>query len=136
MSKKGNIMAKSLIARNLVINLLFGRTLPVLGDIPASYQLALIDENGDELIGGGYARATLANNLTNFPTTTTGEKANLSVVSFGTATADWLPVEQIKIFDAANPAVDWFTADLPSPLTVLNAQEARYEIGILKVRET
>jgi hypothetical protein len=67
------------------------------------FKTAPTDSGGTEvLIGtGGYARASLANNSTNFPAASAGAKKNAIAIVFPTATAAWGAVVGVGIFDAA-----------------------------------
>jgi hypothetical protein len=47
------------------------------------------DTGASELSGGGYARAAVTNNSTNFPAASDGEKANANPIEFPAATTDW-----------------------------------------------
>lgn len=59
---------------------------------------------GTECSGGGYARAAVTNNSTNWPAAsgTTALKANGTSVTFPLCTAAWGTVVAIAIFDAAS----------------------------------
>jgi len=52
----------------------------------------------------GYARASVANNTTNFPTTTTNNKSNGVAITFPTSTGSWLSsasLGYLVFYDAA-----------------------------------
>ena len=52
---------------------------------------------------GAYARVAVANNTTNFPTTSTGSKSNGAAINFPASTAAWLasaPLTNFLIYDA------------------------------------
>lgn len=59
---------------------------------------------GTECSAGNYARVSMANNLTNFPAASGGNKSNNVAVTFAQANADWAglatPVVAFGIFDA------------------------------------
>lgn len=56
---------------------------------------------GDELDVDGYAAKQVANNTTNFPTTTTGSKANAVQIECAPLDEDSGDIQSIGIFDAA-----------------------------------
>jgi len=65
------------------------------------FKTAPTDSGGTEVTGGGYARASVANNTTNFPAASAGAKKNAVVIVFPEATAAWGSVVGVGIFDAA-----------------------------------
>jgi hypothetical protein len=56
---------------------------------------------GTEVSGGGYARAAVTNNSTNFPAADNGAKENAVEVVFPHATGDWGEVEAVGLLDAS-----------------------------------
>lgn len=67
---------------------------------PASVYLAAFDEAGDEFDGGGYARAEIENNDTNFPAASSRTKSNGTVIQLGPASGPWPDCYRVKLFDA------------------------------------
>ncbi len=57
---------------------------------------------GTEVSGSGYARASVTNNLTNFPAASGGTKSNGATITFPTATGNWGTITHVGIFDAAS----------------------------------
>jgi hypothetical protein len=57
---------------------------------------------GTEVSGGSYARASLANNTTNFPAASSGAKSNATAITWPTAAASWGVVTAVGVFDAAS----------------------------------
>ncbi len=69
----------------------------------ALYTAAPSDSGGGtEVSGGGYARAAVTNNLSNWPAASDGAKSNGSVVTFPTASASWGTVTHFGIRDASS----------------------------------
>ena len=78
---------------------------------PGTVYFALFTSNpnetntGTEVSGGGYARAAVTNNSTNFPAATTistvGTKMNATAITFPQASGSWGTVTHFAIFDAA-----------------------------------
>jgi hypothetical protein len=59
---------------------------------------------GLELSGGGYARAAVANNTTNWPAAAAGppaQKQNGAAISYASPTATWAQVVVVLVFDAS-----------------------------------
>lgn len=59
---------------------------------PSSFTVHLYDEDpredGEEIVGDGYAAVTVTNNSTNFPAAASGVKTSVPI-DFGTADGDW-----------------------------------------------
>lgn len=88
---------------NKVLDHLFGATDYA---APATLYFGLFktvptDSGGTEVIGGGYARAAVNNNTTNFPNASAGAKKNAIAIVFPEATTAWGAVVGVGIFDAA-----------------------------------
>lgn len=73
---------------------------------PATLYLALFTAaptdagGGTECSGGGYDRADVTNNATNFPAASGGAKANGQPLAFATASGSWGLVTHWALFDA------------------------------------
>lgn len=79
---------------------------------------------GVEVSGGSYARPSLTNNLTNFPSASGGSKKNGAVVTFAAPTADWGVCVALAEFDAASGG-NMITVEIfATPVTVLNGSPA------------
>lgn len=68
----------------------------------ALYTAAPTDAGGGtEVSGGGYARAAVTNDVTNWPDASGGVKSNGQAITFPQATASWGTIVAWAIFDAA-----------------------------------
>ena len=99
-------MANSLsnYSENLILNSIFGG---VILTPPTNLYFGLstssISEAGTNITepsGNGYARVTVANNTTSFPTTTTGTKANGTTVAFPSSSGSWGTITDFFVSDA------------------------------------
>ena len=54
---------------------------------------------GNEPVGNNYARASVTNNTTNWPVTTTGTKTNANSITFATASGNWGSLGYVGIYD-------------------------------------
>lgn len=74
---------------------------------PATVYMALFTAapsdtgGGTEVSSGGYARAAITNNATNWPAASGGQKKNGAAVAFPTPSADWGTVVAAALFDSA-----------------------------------
>jgi len=57
---------------------------------------------GTEASGGSYARASVGNNLTNWPAASGGTKSNAIAIAWPEATASWGTITHLGVFDAAS----------------------------------
>jgi hypothetical protein len=62
--------------------------------------------HGQEIVGNGYARVAVTNNLTNFPATSAGLKANGTTITFPSPTGAWGTTDT-----PAGPVYSYFIAD-------------------------
>lgn len=72
----------------------------------------------------GYARASAANNTTNFPTTTTNNKSNGAAITFPTSTGSWLSsasLGYLVFYDAATGGNVLGFATLNNPQVVASS---------------
>lgn len=90
----------------------------------------------NEVTGGGYARAALTNNGTNFPGASGGTKANGVAVDFGTASANLGTINQVGICDASSGGNLLAWADLVAAKTVNNGDTYKFNIGDLTLTLT
>ncbi|MCI4463680.1 MAG: hypothetical protein JHC30_05885, partial [Caldisericum sp.] len=90
---------------------------------------------GTEVSGGGYARVAVANNSTNFPPATNGQKSNGTAIIFPTATADWGTIVAVGIYDAATNGNLLFWANLTTARTVQSGDTAQFAVGALTFTE-
>lgn len=85
----------------------------------------------------GYARASVANNTTNFPTTTTNSKSNGVAINFPTSTGSWLAsasLGYLVIYDAATAGNVLGFAALNNPQVVASSGATlSFAIGSLDI---
>jgi hypothetical protein len=102
----------------------------------ALYTVAPADNGGGtEVSGGGYARAAVTNNATNWPAAAGGQKSNGTVITFPTATADWGTIVAMAIFDAATGGNMLYWATLTTNKQVLNGDTAQFAVGAITISE-
>jgi hypothetical protein len=90
--------------------------------------------------GTAYARVTVDNNSTNWPTATgatTAVKTNGVAIVFPTATANWGTINQFGLLDSATAGAGnlLFWGDLTSPKTISNGDTASFSTGALSITE-
>ena len=85
----------------------------------------------------GYARASAANNTTNFPTTTTNNKSNGAAITFPTSTGAWLTAASLGylvFYDAATGGNVLGYAALNNPQVVASSGATlSFAIGSLAI---
>jgi hypothetical protein len=89
---------------NAILSLLFGQQSPsAIGTLYfALYTAAPTDAGGGtEVSGGSYARVSVTNNTTNFPTASSQQSQNANLINFGTASANWGTIVAVGVFDAS-----------------------------------
>lgn len=102
---------------------------------PASVYFALYTSaptesgGGTECSGGSYARVTVTNNSTNFPSSSSGVKANGTAITFPTATANWGTVSAFGVFDASTGGNLLYFGTLSATRTVTTGDTARFAAG-------
>jgi hypothetical protein len=90
---------------------------------------------GTEVSGGGYSRVAVANNTTNWPTTSNGQKSNANAITFPQATANWGTIVAWGLFDAATGGNLLYYGDV-SPSRAVNAGDtAQFAAGALTFTE-
>lgn len=122
---------------NAVLNEVFGAEAFV---PPATLYLGLstttpTDAGGNitEPSGGSYARVAVTNNTTNWPTTTTGEKANGAAFAFPQATASWGTVTHLVIYDAETDGHVLCGAQLPASRAIESGDILNFPIGSIVI---
>jgi hypothetical protein len=96
---------------------------------------------GTEASGGSYARAATTNNTTNWPASTGTSpttKANGTVITFTTATADWSSGSNMvafALFDALTSGNMLWWANLNESKPVLNGDTPSFAIGALTITQ-
>jgi hypothetical protein len=122
-------------SNNKVLDLFFGSS--IFTPPPTLYlglSMTSANKGGSyiEPSGGGYARVAVANNSTNFPTSSGGTKANAAVITFPAPTADWGAVQSLFITDAPTGGNVLASADLTVPKTVTGGSTApKVAVGAL-----
>lgn len=90
-----------------------------------------------EVSGGSYARASVANDLTQWPAAsgTPTLKSNANTISFTTATTDWGTITQWAICDAATDGNVLYYGTFDVAKTILTGDTATLPAGALKIYE-
>lgn len=124
--------------RNKVLDAMVGN--PGSLDAPATMQLALYSTPnskaapGTELVGNGYARKVLNNDLTQWPASVDGIKSNGLEILFVVATGDWLTVVSWALWDAIGTSrLLW--GDVSPNVLVLNGYVFRFPVGMLRITQ-
>lgn len=89
---------------------------------------------GTEVTGNGYARVSVANNLTNWPAASAGAKSNGVAIQFPTASGgNWGTVTHFGIYDAstAGNLIGW--AALTASQVINDGTTATFAIGDLDI---
>lgn len=124
-----------------ILNLLFGQ---VAFTIPSPYYFALFSSSPTDAGGGteintsgtAYARKSVTNNITNFPTISgTASMTNGTAIDFPTATTGWGSVVAFGIYDAATAGNLLFWGDLTVARSVLTGDTPRFAAGSLIITE-
>jgi hypothetical protein len=90
---------------------------------------------GTEVSGGGYSRVAVANNTTNWPTTTSGQKSNANAITFPQATANWGTIVAWGLFDAATGGNLLYYGDVSPSRAVNSGDTAQFAAGALTFTE-
>ena len=122
---------------NDVLDALLGASATLMPD-PVYVGLMTSEPNDDgtgvvEPSGGSYARVSVANDGTKWGVASGGQKANLAVITFPTATADWGTVTHYGLFDAASGGNLLAYGTLNVARTVLTSDEFRFLAAALVV---
>jgi len=100
----------------------------------ALYTTAPTDAGGGvEVTGGSYARVTVTNNLTNWPSA--NPKLNGVAFTFTQATADWGTVLAFSIMDALTVGNFLYWGDLTASKSVENGDTAEFAINGITITE-
>lgn len=81
---------------------------------------------GTEVTGGSYTRATVANNLTNFPAAVGGSKSNAPELLFPVATAPWGTVVAWAVFDAVSGGNMLYWGPVTPNVAVVTGNQAKF----------
>lgn len=99
---------------------------------------ALFSESGPtEPVGGSYARASLANNTSNWPAASGSptSKASGADATFATPTAGWGTIKSVYVLDASTAGNWLYGGDLPTAVVVASGQAPSFAGGTLIFRE-
>ena len=89
---------------------------------------------GTEVSGTNYSRVNLANNTTNWPTTSDGLKSNGIAVVFPTAGGSWGTVTHFGIFDAATSGNLLFHGSLGTAKAVESGDSPSFPVATLQIQ--
>jgi hypothetical protein len=95
--------------------------------------------SGTEASGGSYARKSITNNTTNWPSASGGVKSNGTAITFVTATADWSSGSNMvaaAIYDALTTGNELYFGSLTQSKPVLNGDTAQFAVSAVTVTET
>lgn len=101
----------------------------------AAYSDAATGSSMNEVTGGGYARVAVANNATNWPNATGGQKANGQVFTFPAATGNWGTVQSFYIVSAATGGNNLYGADLTVARTIASGDTASFAVNAIVITE-
>lgn len=90
---------------------------------------------GTECSGTGYARAAVAQNATNWPAASAGEKANGAAISWGTADADWGSIVGWGVYDSLTAGNLLHAGRLTQAQTPTDGNGFQAAAGALVIRE-
>jgi hypothetical protein len=130
------------LAINDILSKLFGNTTFA---VPATFYIALSTTtptasgtNFTEPAGNAYARASVTNNTTNFPASTTESSSNATLISFPQATGAWGTVTYIGIYDSATVGAGncWAVAPLTASEAIVNGMTFQLPATNLSVTMT
>lgn len=88
-----------------------------------------------EVSGAGYARVAVANNATNWPSASAGQKANGTVFTFAAAQANWGTVQSFYLIDALSVGNILYGADLTTARTIATGDTASFAVGSITITE-
>jgi len=95
---------------------------------PDSVYLAVIDDNGDEFTGGGYARSE-----TGFDPAASKEIANADEENYGTASANLGTTEEWRLYDASSSGNVLLFGEWDTPAEVLSGDTYKVPAGSLHI---
>ena len=134
---------KSLYLRNAILNHVLGTesyTPPAtvyvaLSTAPWTASATGTSISASEPSGGGYARKSVTNDTTTWPTTTTGTKSNSIPIAFATASANWGTLQSFYIVDALTNGNILYGGDLYTARAILAGDAAKFAENQLHVSE-
>tara|TARA_R110000764_G_scaffold227597_2_gene317795 strand:- start:11360 stop:11761 length:402 start_codon:yes stop_codon:yes gene_type:complete len=122
---------------NKIADDLFGRTSYT---IPSTFYLALYTVaptdtgGGTEATGGSYARVTVTNNTTNFPSAVGGLKKLATEAVFPTATGSWGTIVAVGLLDAASGGNLVLHGTLTASRTIATGDSPKFAADTLTVQ--
>ena len=133
-------MSECTITENLNLDAWFGA---VALSVPGTWYVSLSQTapteagtNWTEPVGNGYARVAVTNNLTNFPSATSGTKTNGTAIAFLESTASWGTITHIGFFNQASGGSLYFWEQLPVSKAVAANTTVYFSIGSLTISNT
>lgn len=90
---------------------------------------------GTEVSGGSYARASVTNDVTNWPAASGGSKSNGQDITFAQATADWGTVVAFAILDAVTAGNMLYWGDLTTSKAINSGDTAKFATGDITITE-
>ena len=126
-------MSFSNYLENAVLNHITGKTAFTQPTVFVGLSSTTPAENGTgitEPTGGSYARVAASGDT--WSTATTGSTSNAAVITFPTATADWLTgsnLTHVVLFDAASGGNFLAQGQITTPKPVLNGDTASFTTG-------
>lgn len=131
-------MSKSNVLENIILDEVLGGVgyTPAANTSIALYTSAPSDSGGGtEVTGGSYARVTLANNTTTWPSAAGGSKSNGVAVNFNEATADWGIVTSFAVFDDQGTPRQLYWGMLAEARDIKDGDKPSFAIGSLTIQE-
>ena len=123
---------------NYLRNSILNETIAGTGFVPAdTLEIRLFSTTltaagvGTEITNAGYARKTISNDTTNFPTSTSGTKTNALRIDIDAATEDWDDVLAVGLFDEDDNL--YFYENFPSAISILNGQNLFFDAGDISI---
>jgi len=94
------------------------------------------NNDGTEVVGGGYARQPVLNVPASWTPVFNGSKQNVNVINFGVAAGGWGVIVGFTLEDAVMaPSIRVYYATLARPKTVVVGSAVRFDPGELVVEE-
>jgi len=88
---------------------------------------------GTEVSGGSYARISVTNNTTNFPTPTGDLLQNGAAITFAAATANWGTIVAWALMDASTGGNVYITDLLTSSITINSGSQFQFLTNSIQI---
>lgn len=127
------------IKEQLLDNMLGDAASTPLAQSPIYIGLSTTDPGADgtgftEPVGGAYARQSYANDVTNWPAASSGQKTNgVLIDGYAVASADWGTITHWGIFLAASGGSPVVWGELGTPRPVVSGDQFQHGVGKLVV---